>query len=248
MNRLNIDDFFKKYPKVVVALSGGVDSAVLLHMALKHSKSVKAVFVKTEFQPDFELEDAKGFCDGQGIKLNVIYINILDCDRITANDPLRCYYCKKMIFDKVCEFAEKDEIVVDGTNADDDINDRPGYRALQELGVMSPLRICGYTKQLIRDYAKNNGISLWDKPSYSCLATRIPLYSQITYENLKITNQSEQIMFKLGFTDFRVRYAGKSCYVEISEKEFAKMLNNKEKVRNALNNFYENVYLDLKGR
>lgn len=243
-----IDDFFKKYPKVVVAFSGGVDSAVLLNMALKHCNSVKAVFVKTEFQPDFELDAARDFCDSQGIKLNVIYINILDCDRITANDPLRCYYCKKMIFDKVCEFAEKDEVVVDGTNADDDINDRPGYRALQELGVMSPLRICCYTKELIRDYAKNNGISLWDKPSYSCLATRIPLYSQITYENLKITNQSEQILFKLGFTDFRVRYAGKSCYIEISEKEFPKMLENKEKVRYALNFFYDKVYLDLKGR
>lgn len=248
MNRLNIVEFFSKYPNVVVAFSGGVDSAVLLSMALKYSKSVKVIFVKTEFQPEFELEDAKKFCDSQGIKLNVIYVNILDIDTITVNNPLRCYYCKKMIFDRICNLAGEDEVVIDGTNADDDVNERPGYKALQELGVLSPLRICGFTKKMIRDYAKNNLISLWNKPSYSCLATRIPVYTKITENNLNLTDKSEQVLFNLGFTDFRVRYAGEKCFVEINEKEFEKMIVNKDKVRIALNDFYDKIYLDLKGR
>lgn len=245
---MKIDDFFSKYPKAVVAFSGGVDSAVLLHMAKKYCHSVTAVFVKTEFQPSAELEDAAKFCENCGVNLNIVNVDVFENSKIIQNDGLRCYYCKQMIFKAVFKVAKAGETVLDGTNADDDINNRPGYRALQEMGVMSPLRLCGYTKEMIREYAKNNGISLWNKPSYSCLATRIPTHTQITYDNLRITNICEQAMFKLGFFDFRVRYAGESCFLEISEKEFDKLFQNRVKVVNSLKNCYDKIYLDLKGR
>lgn len=247
---MTIQDFFKKYSDIVVAFSGGVDSSVLLHMAKKYANYVCAVFVKSEFQPEFELENATEFCKRLDVKLDIINVKMLDIKEISSNSQNRCYYCKKNIFESIlsCYSSLEGITVIEGTNASDDVNDRPGYKALQELGIMSPLRICGYYKDDIRNYAKFNNLSVWNKPSYSCLATRIPTGTVITADILKKTEKAEKILFDLGFTDFRVRYCDGFAKIQVSKNEFQKVIDVRDKIVSALSCDYKGVLLDLNER
>lgn len=247
---MKIEDFFKKNNTVVVAFSGGVDSSVLLHMAKKYASKVYAVFVKSEFQPEFTLKDAVEFCKCLGVQLDIINVKMLEISEISSNPQNRCYYCKKHIFEKILSFYSKfgDITVIDGTNASDDIDDRPGYKALQELGILSPLRLCGYSKEDIRKYAKANSLSVWNKPSYSCLATRIPTGIAISENILNKTEKAEDYLMKLGFTDFRVRYCDGFAKIQVCKDDFQKVIDNRRKIVFTLSVDYKGVLLDLNGR
>ena len=149
---MTIRDFFSYHPRVALGFSGGVDSSFLLWAAKSCGADIRAYYVSTAFQPAFEREDALRLAASLGVVPEIIELDILSCQEVTANPPDRCYHCKKRIFGAVAQRAVEDgyTVLIDGTNASDDASDRPGMRALQELQVLSPLRICGLTKEEIR--------------------------------------------------------------------------------------------------
>lgn len=247
---MEINEFFNKYPVVGVAFSGGVDSSVLLALAKKYAKRVKAYYVRSQFQPQFESEDALKVAEKLNTELEIINVDVLANEKVVMNPPDRCYYCKQSIFTCIIKKAESDGIdtVLDGTNASDDVSDRPGMKALEELGVLSPLRLCGYTKAAIREIARAEGLPVADKPSYACLATRIPTATPINAEMLKVTEKAEGFLSGLGFKNFRVRWLGSAAKLEIREADLERLMNNRNGIYTELKKYYGNVYLDLKER
>lgn len=247
---MNLKEFFRKYPSVALGFSGGVDSSFLLWAALAYGADVTAYFVKTPFQPQFELHDAKRLADSLGARLKIIEVDILAVPQVAENPSNRCYYCKTAIFSAVKEAAVRDgyPVLLDGTNASDDAGDRPGMVALKELSVLSPLRLCGLTKEEVRRLSKEAGLFTWNKPAYACLATRIPTGQQITEDLLKKTEQAEEALFSLGFRDFRVRISGSSARIQIPEGQFPLLFQNHREILARLSPYFSAVTLDLKPR
>lgn len=165
-----------------LAFSGGCDSACLLAEMLDAGADVKAYLVKTAFQADFELEDARMVAESLGTDFEVVEADILAADDVCANPPDRCYRCKRFIFGAILERMARDgrTVLVDGTNATDDPARRPGFRALEELGVVSPLRAAGWTKEDVRERSRERGLLTADKPNFSCFATKVPADERIT--------------------------------------------------------------------
>ena len=183
---MTVEEFFRENPVCAVAFSGGVDSAWLLHEAARLAQRTAAYFIRTPFQPEFERKDAQAAAAQIGVPLSVLDFDVLSVPQVAENPPDRCYHCKTALFTRLMDAAHADgfPVVADGSNASDDAGDRPGMRALAEFGVRSPLRECGVTKREIRELARQAGLSLWDKPSYACLATRIPAGTAITAGDL----------------------------------------------------------------
>ena len=204
---MTLQDFFEKNSKAAIAFSGGVDSSYLLQEGLRFGKDVKAYYVKSQFQPEFELADAKRLATELGANMQIIEVDVLQQGAVIQNPPNRCYYCKQAIFGTILAAAAADgyPVILDGTNASDDANDRPGMQALAEMRVLSPLRLCGLTKDEIRKKSREAGLFTWEKPAYACLATRIPSGMRITGELLSRVEGAEGALFAMGFTDFRVR-------------------------------------------
>lgn len=247
---MDLKDFFLEHPSVAVAFSGGVDSAYLLYAAGKYAKQCRAYYVKSAFQPQFELEDALRFCGEAGIPVRVLSVDILSCEKVAENPADRCYHCKKRIFSAILTAAQEDgfTVLLDGTNASDDSGDRPGMRALTEMSVLSPLRICGLTKAQIRALSKEAGLFTWDKPAYACLATRIPAGERITQEKLTATEEAEGFLSGLGFTDFRVRRRGDGALLQMKDDQTEKVLEHREEILGQLKQYYSYVALDLEAR
>lgn len=218
---MTIQEFFQAHPVAAVAFSGGVDSTWLLHEAAACARRTAAYYVRTPFQPDFELEDAQGAAEGLGVPLTVLDFDILTVPEAAANPPDRCYYCKRALFTLLTDLAKADgfPVVLDGSNASDDAGDRPGMRALRELGVLSPLRDCGVTKAEIRQQARAAGLTVWSKPSYACLATRIPAGTPITARDLSRVAEGEGALMALGLRDFRLRLRGEDGLLQVREEQ-----------------------------
>lgn len=247
---MELKDFFEENKKVGIAFSGGVDSSYLLYAAKKFGADVKAYYVRSEFQPEFEYNDAMRLASDIGIDVEVIHVDALASEIVRSNPKDRCYYCKNNIFGAIIEAAHKDgySIICDGTNASDDAGDRPGMRALKEMSVRSPLRECGLTKDMIRDLSREAGLFTWDKPSYACLATRIRTGEEITPEKLKKTEICEKFMSIIGFRDFRIRtYEGKAR-IEIHKDQLGLYRDSEEEIKKELGNYYTEVELDPEGR
>ena len=242
--------FFEENPKVALAFSGGVDSAYLLHAAKTFGADVKAYYVKTPFQPEFEYEDARRLAAQLDAEMVTIPLDILSDDTIAENPKNRCYFCKKRIFSAILEQAKADgyTLIIDGTNASDDASDRPGMVALKEIEVRSPLRECGLTKAEIRKLSKEAGLFTHDKPAYACLATRIPVGTAITAEKLAVTERNEAFLRSLGFRDFRIRFMGTGAKLQVAEKELSLLFTNRETILETLKNDYTEVLLDLEVR
>ena len=139
-------------------------------------------------------------------------------------------------------------MLLDGTNASDDAGDRPGMKALAELEVLSPLRECGLTKAEIRRLSKEAGLFTWDKPAYACLATRIPAGEKITAEKLSATEASENYLFSLGFTDFRVRSSNGHARLQLPEDQWGLLIEHRKEILSKLGEYYKTVSLDLEVR
>ena len=204
---MTLQEFFEKNPKAAIAFSGGVDSSYLLQEGMRFGKDIKAYYVKSQFQPEFELADAKRLATELGANMQIIEVDVLQQEAVIQNPPNRCYYCKQAIFGTILAAAAADgyTVILDGTNASDDANDRPGMQALAEMLELSPLRLCGLTKDEIRKKSREAGLFTWEKPAYACLATRIPSGMQITGDLLTRVEGAEGALFAMGFKDFRVR-------------------------------------------
>lgn len=220
---MTVREFFREHPAAAVAFSGGVDSAWLLHEAAAYAERTAAYFVRTPFQPDFELEDARQTARQIGVPLTVIDFDILTVPEAAANPPDRCYYCKRALFTRLLEAAGADgfPMVLDGGNASDNAGDRPGMRALRELGVRSPLRECGVTKADIRRLAREAGLPVWNKPSYACLATRIPAGTAITVQDLERVAKGEAALMAQGLSDFRLRLRRENGLLQVRGEQMA---------------------------
>ena len=247
---MELRDFFQECPKVALGFSGGVDSAYLLYAALDHGAQVRPYFIKTAFQPQFELEDARRLCAQLGVELTVLELDVLAVPCVAENPPDRCYHCKRALFGRLRQQAQADgyTVLIDGTNASDDAGDRPGMRALGELSVRSPLRECGISKAQVRALSKEAGLFTWDKPAYACLATRVPTGQAITQEDLERVERAEDILFALGFTDFRVRLLSDAARIQLPENQWEKGASKRREVLAALKPWFSAVTLDLEPR
>lgn len=243
---MQLNGFFEANNRIAVAFSGGVDSTYLLYAAVKAGTDVKAYCVRSAFQPEFEFEDARMLAEQIGVEFEVIEVDVLSDEKVTANPSDRCYYCKTRIMTAIKAAAEADgyDIVCDGTNASDDAADRPGSKALEELGIRSPLKECGLTKTDIRRLSKEANLPTWDKPAYACLATRIRTGEKITEEKLKTTEKAEAIIHEMGFRDSRVRMRGKDALVQITEDQYAHALKRESEIKEALADLYDKIEID----
>lgn len=247
---MTLEEFFQEHPRCALAFSGGVDSAYLLWTGVRAGAGVRPYFVKTPFQPRFELEDARKLCGRLGVELEVLEFDILTDRAVAANPADRCYHCKRRLFSLLKEraAAEGFSLLLDGTNASDDGGDRPGMRALRELEVRSPLRECGLTKAAIRERSRQAGLFTWDKPSYACLATRVPAGRTVTREDLERVERGEERLSGLGFRDFRLRLTPGGCKLQVTEEQLSLALARREEILSALEGDFFELTLDLRPR
>ena len=234
--------FFQDHPRVALAFSGGTDSSYLLYAAVRSGADVKALTARGPFQPDFETRDAISFAKRMGTEHIVIDVDPLSDPGIVSNGPDRCYLCKMSLFSRLKEIADKeDRTLIDATNASDDPSSRPGMRALKELEVLSPLRMCGIDKPEVRRLSREAGLPTADLPSNSCLATRIAQGTAITKDALERVERSEDSLRELGFSGFRVRDRGEQCVFEIQDHDARALELRRKDVECILNKYYSKI-------
>lgn len=212
---------------LAVAFSGGVDSAFLVYSAHEAlGDKVLAVTAVTQSYPCHEAADAAKILAQYGVRHTQLTLDQLAIPGFCENGAERCYYCKYALFSKIKEAAQKQGIslVADGANTDDENDYRPGMRATAQLGILSPLRAAGFSKQDIRDISKELGIFTWNKPSYACLASRIPYGEEITAEKLAMVEKAEQALLDMGFKEMRVRCHGKVARIEVAAADMEKVM------------------------
>lgn len=247
---MTLEEFFRSVPKAALAFSGGTDSAFLMWAAKHYGCDLKAYYVNTAFQPEFELEDAQRLSEELSVPMKIVEKDILAVPEAAENGPRRCYYCKQAIFTALWEAARADgyTVLLDGTNASDNAADRPGMQALRELSVRSPLRECGITKPEIRRLSQEAGLFTWKKPAYACLATRIPAGTRIVDEDLKRVESAENMLAGLGFRDFRVRMYHGGARLQVTEEQLALALEKRLEIVSGLRELFPAVMLDMEPR
>ena len=220
-----LKNYLSSLESVVVAFSSGVDSTFLLKTA--HDvlgDKVIAVTAESCSFPKRELNEAKLFCQKEGIKHIVVESEELEIDGFCKNPVNRCYLCKKELFEKITEIAKENNIknIVEGSNIDDNGDYRPGLQAVSELNIKSPLRYAELNKNEIRELSKKLELNTWDKQSFACLSSRFVYGEEITKEKLSMVDKAEQLLLDLGFHQLRVRIHGTIARIEVLPDEFPK--------------------------
>ncbi len=237
--------------RVAVAYSGGVDSTLLLRVARDElGAGVSAIICDAGLMPSGEVEDAVRAARDLGVEPMIVKVDPFAHPRIVSNPPDRCYHCKRIIFEEIGKAAASVgvEIVADGTHAGDRSGDRPGIRALRELGVRSPLAEAGMDKEDIREASRELGLPTALKPSSPCLATRIPFNEAITPEKLRQVDEAERLLRDLGYRQARVRHHGLIARVEVEPRLLARAVEDREVILSGLNALgFVYVALDLVG-
>ena len=224
----------RRLGSVLVAFSGGDDSTFLLQAAhLTLGDKALAVTARSGVVPQRDIAEAEEFCRKQGIRHLYFDFDELQLPGFAENPPDRCYICKKAIFTRLWEVAKARHMnmIVEGSNMDDLGDYRPGKRAIQELGVRSPLQEAGLYKEEIRELSKDMNLPTWNKPSFACLASRFVYGETITEEKLHMVDQAEQFLMDLGFHQFRVRIHGTMARIEVPEEEILKIADNETRTK-----------------
>ena len=239
---------------IVIAFSGGVDSSVLLKTAVAHAKKhgtkVYAITANTELHPMNDLAVAKKVAKEMGADHKVLQINELADADIIENPVDRCYRCKKFLFTGIQNMAKElgAAIIYDGTNTDDLKVYRPGLKALEELGVKSPLRLAEFSKEDVRKLAAKEQISVASRPSAPCLATRFPYGTTLTIEDMERVDKGENFLKKYDLYNVRIRVQGDTARIEVDTKYFDKIMENREEIVDYLKGLgYSYIALDLEG-
>lgn len=213
---------------VLVAYSGGVDSTTLLHAAAKRvgSEAILAVTASGDVHTDEEAANAIEGAAAVGVPHLVISTQELEIPGFSDNPPERCYHCKRSLYGRLISIARENGLktVIDGANADDSHDYRPGLKAAGELGVRSPLAEAGLGKEEVRALAREWGIGGWDRPSSPCLASRFPYGETITREALAMVAEAEAYLHGLGLETVRVRHHGDLARIELVEEEVARVV------------------------
>jgi uncharacterized protein len=236
---------------VVVAYSGGVDSTLLLKVAhdCLGERAVAATATSASL-PSYELTEAKSIASQIGASHVLIESHEMDNHQYFANPPNRCYFCKAEVSGQLTDYAQRAgfRLVVDGTNADDAGDHRPGRKAARELGVRSPLLEVGLTKAEIRELAHHYKLPNWDKPAAACLSSRIPYGNPITIQALSQIGEAELVLRRMGFHQLRVRHHDQIARLEINVEDFRNVLDHREEITEKLTALgYSYVTLDLVG-
>jgi len=248
-----LKEYIKELGSVAVAYSSGVDSTFLLKVA--HDvlgDNAVALTARSSSFPQREWKEAEAFTKENGIRHLVVQSKELEIEGFSENPPNRCYLCKKELFSKMKEMAHQHgfQQVAEGSNVDDLGDYRPGLAAIEELGIKSPLRHVGLTKDEIRHLSKEMGLPTWEKPSFACLASRFPYGETITSEKLKMVDEAEQLLLDLGFRQVRVRHHDTIARIEIEESQFPRIM--EKEIRDKITKRFKEigftyVSLDLAG-
>ena len=217
----------------LVAFSGGVDSTFLLKVSSEALPGTTAALTAVSpTYPDSEFKEALRLASEIGVKHLVVDSNELEIESFAENSDRRCYYCKSELF-KICmerAAALGLACVLDGSNADDELDYRPGSVAACELGVRSPLKEAGLTKDEIRELSRYLGLSTWEKPELACLSSRFPYGTRITEDRLGRVGACEEFLKELGFRQFRVRYHGSVARIEVEEREMGALFDRRTRL------------------
>lgn len=243
----------KHLGKIAVAFSSGVDSTFLLktaHEAL--GDGVLAVTVHSNSFPAREQKEAHEFCMREGIRQAVCEFDELAVPGFCQNPPNRCYLCKRELFLNIQKTAGAYGVsnIVEGSNLDDQGDYRPGMQAITELGIISPLKDAGLTKEEIRFLSKEYGLPTWDKPSFACLSSRFAYGEIITREKLRMVETAEQYLWNQGFSQVRVRVHGTVARIEVPDAEISRLAvrENRAGITEALKTAgFSYVTMDLSG-
>jgi uncharacterized protein len=247
-----LKEYLAKAGKVVIAYSGGVDSTFLLAMSVEvlGADNVLALIMQSPLTPPWEVAFAQKFCLARGITLRLLDGSfVLADERVAANPPQRCYYCKRKILEAMQREILDDYTLLTGTNASDEKDVRPGMRAEEEMGVRTPLRALGLTKDAIRTFSQACGVPDFGRSSSPCFATRIPYDEPITMEKVRMIEQAETFLRDLGFELVRVRLISPdTACIEVVAEEIARACDLHEEIARHLGPIgFKRVTLDLQG-